>query len=91
MKTALVLIDIQNDYFPGGSMELEGSIEAGRRAGQLLSAFREWRLPLVHVQHLSLRPGATFFLPDTEGLKFMRGSALEAEKHYSETLSQQFS
>jgi len=28
MNTALMLIDIQNDYFPGGRMELEGSIEA---------------------------------------------------------------
>ncbi len=87
MKTALVLIDIQNDYFPGGSMELEGSIEAGRRAGQLLSAFREWRLPLVHVQHLSLRPGATFFLPDTEGVEIHervrpRSGENVIQKHY---------
>jgi nicotinamidase-related amidase len=28
MKTALILIDIQNDYFPGGRMELEGSLKA---------------------------------------------------------------
>jgi nicotinamidase-related amidase len=26
-------------------------------------------LPLVHVQHVSTRPGATFFLPDTDGVK----------------------
>jgi nicotinamidase-related amidase len=31
MKTALLLIDIQNDYFPGGRMVLEGSTEAGER------------------------------------------------------------
>ena len=29
MTEALILIDLQNDYFPGGRMELEGSIEAG--------------------------------------------------------------
>ena len=69
MKTALLLVDIQNDYFPGGKMELEGSLEAGLRARQLLSAFRQQRLPLVHVQHVSARPGATFFLPDTDGVK----------------------
>jgi nicotinamidase-related amidase len=69
MKTALVLVDIQNDYFPGGRMELEGSIEAGQQARQLLFAFRQRRLPLVHVQHVSTRPGATFFLPDTDGVK----------------------
>jgi nicotinamidase-related amidase len=68
MPTALLLIDIQNDYFPGGAMELVGSREAGQRAGELLAAFRRKRLPVIHVQHVSVRPGATFFLPDTRGV-----------------------
>jgi len=67
MKPALILIDIQNDYFPGGKMELEGSPEASLQAAKLLEAFRGKELPLVHIQHLSNRPGASFFLPDTEG------------------------
>jgi nicotinamidase-related amidase len=69
MKTALILVDIQNDYFPGGKMELEGSIEASLRVQQLLSTFRQRQLPLIHVQHVSTRPGATFFLPDTDGVR----------------------
>ena len=69
MKTALILIDIQNDYFPGGKMELEGSVEASQRAARLLAFFRDARLPLVHIQHISTRPTATFFLPNTEGAK----------------------
>ena len=69
MATALLLIDIQNDYFPSGTMELEGSLEAGRRARELLEFFRGNNLPVVHIQHVALRPGATFFLPDTEGVK----------------------
>src|SRR5262245_31704034 len=69
MTKALLIVDIQNDYFPGGRMELEGSEAASLRAGELLAAFRERRLPVVHVQHVSLRPTATFFLPDTEGVK----------------------
>lgn len=67
MHTALLLIDIQNDYFPGGAMELVGSVEAGQRAAALLAAFRSRGMPIVHVQHISTRPGATFFLPDTPG------------------------
>jgi len=67
MTTALVLIDIQNDYFPGGSFEVPGSTEAGRQAGRLLGFFREKKWPIVHVQHLSVRSGASFFLPDTPG------------------------
>ena len=68
MNTALLVIDIQNDYFPGGKMELEGSPEASLQAAKLLDAFRAKGLPLVHIQHLSSRPGASFFLPDTEGV-----------------------
>ena len=67
MKTALVLIDVQNDYFPGGKMELEGAIEAARQAGRLLVYFREAGLPVAHVRHLSRGPYAKFFLPDTTG------------------------
>ncbi len=69
MTRALLLIDIQNDYFPGGAMALEGSPEAGRQAGRLLAAFRDRRLPIVHIQHVSTRPGATFFLPGTRGVE----------------------
>lgn len=69
MKTALILIDIQNDYFPGGRMELEGSVEASLRARDLLDVFRAAALPVVHVQHVSTQKGASFFLPDSEGVR----------------------
>ncbi len=69
MKTALILVDIQNDYFPGGKMELEGSVEASERAASLLTFFRNAHLPLVHIQHIAARPTATFFLPNTDGVK----------------------
>jgi nicotinamidase-related amidase len=69
MKTALILVDLQNDYFPAGKMELVGSVEASQRAARLLAFFREAHLPLVHIQHVSTRPTATFFIPDTEGVK----------------------
>lgn len=70
MKTALLIIDVQNDYFPGGSMELYNSPAAGIRIKELLKHFREWSLPVVHVQHVSARQGATFFLPGTPGVEF---------------------
>lgn len=69
MSLGLLLIDIQNDYFPGGAMTLEGSIAAGMAAGQLLAACRERKIPVVHVQHLSTRPGASFFVPDSAGVE----------------------
>lgn len=67
VNTALILIDIQNDYFPGGRMEVEGSAEASLKAKELLELFRARRLPIVHIRHVSTRPGATFFLLGTEG------------------------
>jgi nicotinamidase-related amidase len=70
MKTALLLIDIQNDYFPGGRMELDGSPEASLRAKDLLTLFRDRNLPIFHIQHISNRTGASFFLPDTAGVEF---------------------
>jgi len=65
--TALVIIDIQNDYFPGGAMELEGADAAGTKASEILKNFRERKLPVIHVRHLSVRPGSTFFIPGTRG------------------------
>jgi nicotinamidase-related amidase len=65
--TALVVIDIQNDYFPGGAMELEGSDAAGTKAGNAIKQARSKGMPVIHVQHLSTRPGSTFFLPGTKG------------------------
>lgn len=67
MTQALLLVDIQNDYFPNGAMELVGSPEAGARAGALLQAFRKAGRPIVHIQHLAARAGATFFRPGTQG------------------------
>lgn len=67
MKTALVLIDIQADYFPGGNMELTGSAEAGERAKQALEWARKRSVENVHIKHIAVRPGATFFLPGTAG------------------------
>ncbi len=48
-------------------MELVGISEAGEKADELLSVFREKNWPTFHIQHLSVRKGATFFLSDTQG------------------------
>src|ERR1051325_10758669 len=66
-ERALVVIDIQNDYFPGGKMELEGADAAAQKAAGAISYFRQKSLPILHVRHLSVRPGATFFIPGTAG------------------------
>src|SRR5574341_98816 len=67
MTTALLIIDIQNDYFPGGALEVVGARAAATHAATLLAAFRQHARPVIHVQHIAARAGATFFLPNPPG------------------------
>ncbi len=67
MKTALILIDIQNDYFENGNNPLSCSLEASLNAKMLLNYFRNKKLPIVHIQHIAVSPVATFFKPNTLG------------------------
>lgn len=67
MKEALLLVDIQNDYFPGGKMELIGMEKAAKKAVELLKAFRTADKPVFFIRHISTRSDATFFIPGTQG------------------------
>ncbi|MFA6400638.1 MAG: cysteine hydrolase family protein [Salinivirgaceae bacterium] len=69
MQTALILIDIQNDYFDGGKNPLFNSIEASRNAATLLSKFRKTDQFRVFIQHLSKDPNASFFVADSPGVE----------------------
>jgi nicotinamidase-related amidase len=66
-STALVIVDLQNDYFPGGAMELAGIEQAAQNAGSILQHFRSSGRPVHHIRHISIHEGATFFLPGTQG------------------------
>jgi nicotinamidase-related amidase len=67
MQRALLLIDIQNDYFENGNMPLVGSFEASLNARKILDKFRKENKLIVHIQHIATRPNSTFFLPNTIG------------------------
>ena len=80
-KTALIIIDIQNDYFPGGTMELVSADEAASKATHMLSYFRRKEMPVIHVQHIAVQEGATFFLPTTKGAEIHKSvTPLKTEK-----------
>lgn len=51
MNTALIIIDIQNNYFEGGKMELYKPEEAAEKAKMVLEFFRKRKLPIFHVLH----------------------------------------
>ncbi len=87
MSSGLVLVDIQNDYFKGGAMELVEMERAAAEAAGLLAAFRDAGSGVYFVQHLSLQPNAPFFVPDTEGVEIHASIAPRAgesitQKHF---------
>jgi nicotinamidase-related amidase len=67
MSKGLIIVDVQNDYFSGGTMELVDMDAAAANCGRLLSAARAAQQSIFHIQHLSTRPGASFFVPGTPG------------------------
>ncbi|PZQ81094.1 MAG: cysteine hydrolase [Ancylobacter novellus] len=65
--TALLIIDLQNDYFPDGRFPLVGIEAAAVQAAGLLKAARAKGLPVVHVRHEEASTEAPFFVAGTEG------------------------
>ena len=65
----LLIIDIQNDYFPGGAFPLVGPEAAAEAARRALDAFRASGEPIVHLQHVWDAPDATFMRPGTDGVE----------------------
>src|SRR5579875_2799251 len=69
-KTALILVDIQKgfDYIEYWG-EQRNNPEAEQNAGQLLSLWRSYNLPLFHIQHCSSNP-ASILAPGNGGNEF---------------------
>ncbi len=87
MNIGLLLIDMQNDYAPGGAFALPHFSDAAHAAQRLLTTCRQAAIPVIHIQHINTRPGAHFMLPGTPGAEIhesVRPKADEAVviKHY---------
>jgi nicotinamidase-related amidase len=78
MSRALVIVDIQRDYFPGGAHPLEAPAEAVAAARRLLESFRASGEPVAHVSHVWDEADATFMRPGTEGVEIHPDVAPEA-------------
>jgi nicotinamidase-related amidase len=87
MSNALIIVDIQNDYFPGGRMTLHEIDRAAEYAARLLKHFRDENRPVVHIQHTWEDPSAPFFVAGTPGAEIHESVAPRAGervivKHY---------
>ncbi|MFW3589445.1 cysteine hydrolase family protein [Vagococcus fluvialis] len=68
MKKALLIIDVQNDYFKHGKMELHLPEEALMKINKLEDYFIEKKQPIIYVQHIKEQGSTDFFERGTKGV-----------------------
>lgn len=66
-QRAVIIVDLQNDYFAGGKLPLEGIDAAAANAARVLDAARTNGDAVIHIQHLAPSAEAPFFVPGTDG------------------------
>lgn len=66
---ALLIIDVQNDYFPQGKYELVETFKALEKVQFALEKFRAKQQLVIFVQHINTGTDAIFFLPNTDGVE----------------------
>jgi len=74
-KTALILIDIQNDYFEGGRWPVYKMQEAAANAARLLENARKYGDMIVHIRHEIPSDQAPFFRPGSKGAQINQAVA----------------
>ena len=86
MSKALIVIDIQNDYFSGGNMELCNITRVLRNINELIKFSREKGYEIYFIRHISKKIDASFFKPDTYGAQLHKDldikDSLIIEKNY---------
>lgn len=65
--TALVLIDIQNDYFEHGKWPVDKMLEVSANAARLLAQARSRGDSVIHIRHEIPSDEAPFFRPGSSG------------------------
>lgn len=68
-KNALILVDIQREYFAGGKVPLVHIDEAAANAARLVAHARAAGDLVIHIQHVSAGGGPPIFLPGTPGIE----------------------
>lgn len=68
MKKALLIIDVQNDYFKYGKMELHLPEKALIKINKLEDYFIKEKLPIIYIQHIKEQTNADFFERGTKGV-----------------------
>lgn len=74
MKQVLLIIDLQNDYFPGYKFPLWNTTDVLHRILHLIDHAKQKEIPIVLIQHVAdVSLGfAPFFVPGTEGVEIKK-------------------
>jgi nicotinamidase-related amidase len=78
-STAIVTIDIQLDYFPGGKFPLFRAKAAARKAALVLEEGRKRGNPIFHVRHEGLDPNGRFLVAGTPGTELYGALSVPAD------------
>lgn len=86
-KRAIVAADIQNEYFPGGKLELVNVDAAAANARRVIDAARARGELLIHIRHEIPDASAPLFIPGTDGVQIHPSVAPKGDepvilKHY---------
>ena len=68
-KRAVIVVDIQNEYFASGKLPLVNIEQAAAKAAQVIDAARQNKDLLVHVHHEFPDPNGPVFTPGSDGVK----------------------
>ncbi|MDO5612757.1 MAG: cysteine hydrolase family protein [Paracoccus sp. (in: a-proteobacteria)] len=79
-KRAIIAVDIQNDYFPGGKFPLDGMDAAAANAARVIQAGRDRGDLIVHVRHEFTDPAAPFFHPGSDGAEINPAAAPQGDE-----------
>jgi len=66
-KRAIVVVDLQNDYWASGKWPLDGIDQAAANAAKVIEKARAVGDTVIHVRHEAAGADAPFFVPGSEG------------------------
>lgn len=69
-KSALLVIDLQNEYLPTGKLPLVNIEQATENAVKVIAKARQNATPVIHIQHISASDEIPIFVPNSNGIEF---------------------
>ena len=86
MKKALLIIDVQNDYFENGAYPLPNAAMAAKNIQSVLARFRADGDLVVFIQHINMKEDAFLSLEQSARKYIKQSSQLKGKKLLSNTL-----